>query len=526
MILYYDYINLYGLYFNIFPSLFFVSLCVLSRNIKLYKIQTCFITSKRKLTRTKPLFSFVQSTMLTISKPESLAPLDGLSTQVSISPSALTPSAVTPSTITPTAITPTSLAQSATSVEYIDCLCQDGIQERFTNEQFFLNGHGYKMIKKLGDTLQGEMYEAEIFDENALIKSSQKDEKNKRVNIVGDYENNHHVIIKKTKKKLAYQKLSKDEDGFNIIVDEDIVKEMILMYHITVDNTPLGHYISQFIHFFESDSDYYLVTEYAGKYNLEQFSRRAHKYLKEKKLSLKEWKKIVRFIFWQISVTLYWLHLDLGICHLDLRLENILLKNAKFIQDKNGNVTISQNITIKLTDFGVAEIFKPELNEHETFKCCKNHYGSQYKAPQVFDNNLSSNIYDARKADIFELGIILFKLSCGYDLYKTANINDNGYLALIHRKIPYFIDENNLSLYFNWKILSILDGLLRFNEIDRYDIYQVIQTQYLQIYYSKYKTKIESKSAKQKKINKQQHKKLSLLPYYKMNKTKSLLLSL
>ena len=212
---------------------------------------------------------------------------------------------------------------------------------------------------------------------------------------------------------------------------------MILLHHITFDNKPMGGYCVEFVNFFESDTDYYLVLEYVGKYNLSQFTTKAHQYIKEGKLSSKDWKKIVRFLFWQIAVTINWFHQDLGICHLDLKLENIMVKNGNFIETKIGNstrISIDCNVSIKICDFGVAEIFKQKSNdcfeintddeyfdEHETFKCCKNHYSDQYKSLQVFDPSLSANVYDARKADI-ELGIILFRMCSNTVPYKSADL--------------------------------------------------------------------------------------------------------
>ena len=68
-----------------------------------------------------------------------------------------------------------------------------------------------------------------------------------------------------------------------------------------------------------------------------------------------------------------------------------------------------------------------------------------------------------------------------------------------------YLEDKHLSSYFSWKILSLLDGL-NFNETDRFDIYQVLTHEYLKVYFSKYKSKIEAKSEKQKSINKTQHK--------------------
>ena len=72
-----------------------------------------------------------------------------------------------------------------------------------------------------------------------------------------------------------------------------------MLQYLTVKNKPIGSYIAKFIDFFEDEDNYYLVTEYGG-INLSNFSEMAHEYIKDGRLSLKEWKKIVRFIAWYV----------------------------------------------------------------------------------------------------------------------------------------------------------------------------------------------------------------------------------
>ena len=133
-----------------------------------------------------------------------------------------------------------SLEQSLTSVEYNIDQCEANIDEEtkqieehsecmFQNdinidyEELILTQHGLKKIGKICDGLQGVLYEAKIFDKNILIQGAEQDHKNNKVNIIGHIDKYDHVVIKKTAKKLAHAKLAK-EDGFEMVVDEDIVK--------------------------------------------------------------------------------------------------------------------------------------------------------------------------------------------------------------------------------------------------------------------------------------------------------------
>ena len=107
--------------------------------------------------------------------------------------------------------------------------------------------------------------------------------------------------------------------------------------------------------FFESQNDYYLIMNYISDTNMSQFIKKCHFYIKNGHLELKYYKRITRYLFWQLVVivhvcTLYfvsyieisdclsfkyvyncytvstqWLHNDMHCCHLDLSTDNILI---------------------------------------------------------------------------------------------------------------------------------------------------------------------------------------------------------
>ena len=119
---------------------------------------------------------------------------------------------------------------------------------------------------------------------------------------------------------------------------------------------------------FDDDTSYYLSMEHGGS-DLFDFIIEAHELIACKKLKIKEWRKFTKYLFWQMIVVLKWLHNDMNICHLDLSLENILIKNGDFIAiDKDETqYTINSNVQIKICDFGLAEIF----DENTNFQCTK-----------------------------------------------------------------------------------------------------------------------------------------------------------
>ena len=114
----------------------------------------------------------------------------------------------------------------------------------------------------------------------------------------------------------------------------------------------------------------YLILEYAPKGQLID-------YILVPKLGLQE--KYSKVIFTKILKGIQICHKN-GICHRDLKMENILL---------------DEKYNPKICDFGLATI-----NSQFLTKDCGT---SRYKAPEI----LSQESYDGIKADIFSLGVVL-----------------------------------------------------------------------------------------------------------------------
>lgn len=56
---------------------------------------------------------------------------------------------------------------------------------------------------------------------------------------------------------------------------------------------------------------------------------------------------------------------------MDVTGSNILLTKCEFVEDDDGMVTIGSSITIKLIDFGVAELFNVWKSPNDAFRCNK-----------------------------------------------------------------------------------------------------------------------------------------------------------
>ena len=175
----------------------------------------------------------------------------------------------------------------------------------------------------------------------------------------------------------------------------------------------------------------------------------------------------------------------------------------QFKQSEDGDITLARSISIKICDFGVAEIFKPVTNHKNAFECDKqglNIDNEAYHAPKVFDGVP----YDATKADIWSLGMIFYECLTGQKLYNPQDIwsqchtnRNNGYLALQTGQLHRYLRGNKLNIYFTQSSFRLLCNLLDINESQRITASQLIQCEYFKSYYQKYKAQIASKFNKE-----------------------------
>ena len=427
------------------------------------------------------------------------------------------------------------------------------------DENIILSQRGYTRVRTISETLQGEIIEC-IKVETPTTETNDGNNDNDN-----DKENNiKHVAIKKTNKRLWKQKVSKeDEFGMSFCIEDDILKQALILHHLSVDNTSSGDYIIKYIEFFESYKDFYLVMEYIeDDMNLKNFVEKAHEYINDGKLSLKEYQHFVKYILWQISAVIHWLHDDMHCCHGSLCLENILLKNAHFIEKTDGTVTINNAVSVKLCDFGRGEVFKvneetaddsnnnnnnttntaddgeiddgeidEEFDEMDSlqnninpFLCQKQalfYQNVQYLSPKLYDGD----VYDARKADIWAMGMILYECVIGKPLYKRRNIDiidgkydktkvGSGYWSIEQKQITLFLAMNGLTKYVNKKILSLLNGLLDIDENKRFNSMEILKHEWFKCYYKSYKQRIDKKSETQRQKLSEQSTKMDNFPYY------------
>eukprot|EP01084_Bolivina_argentea_P151221 263968_1 len=410
----------------------------------------------------------------------------------------------------------------------LECSTPPNNENDNISDKNILYENGYDIQRTICDTPQGTIYEAIIISDP----------------------NKSKVAIKKAH-KILYSKGICIENNMNIITHENIMKEAAILHHLTVDNQPTADYIAKFINFFETQHSYFLVMEYCGDVTLKAFCDQAFTYVKQSKLNVKEYKRIMKYLFWQITVTTNWMNNDMHCCHLDMTLNNLIVQNGTFIEDNNGMITINQQIYLKVVDFGLSEIFKvkrrnsKKKNKIKEEKCnnedeyvykyqydpyevdwnnvdgnpffcrkfgIKNH--SQYCAPQIW----MEEPYDARKSDSWDMGIILFKLITGsYPYVQADSEKDTGYWCIENANLKQYLEINNLLQYVSGSVLDLLNGLLNMEEDERLLSADVIHHPWFKSYYSKYKDRIEQKSIEQKQKRKEQKKKMKVFPYYNIS---------
>lgn len=126
--------------------------------------------------------------------------------------------------------------------------------------------------------------------------------------------------------------------------------------------------------------------------------------------------KIARYFFEQILNALEHLHSN-SFCHLDIKLENILL---------------DKDFTVKLTDFG----FASKLEEGK--RLYKKVGTPGYKAPEMWKVGSNFTGYDGVKADVFQLGVLLFIITTGMVPFAEANGGDVWYRPALNGKWDIF----------------------------------------------------------------------------------------
>merc|ERR1712130_932142 len=275
---------------------------------------------------------------------------------------------------------------------------------------------------------------------------------------------NESVIIKITDKQLHFNKIS-NKHGKSLSVQEDIIKEKKLLMYLTANNPPSS--LVKFKGFFHDQYKFFLVMEHGG-HDFFDWIVKCHEWIKDGKLSLKQWKLYTHDLMLQIVEFLKWMHCKMNVCHLDMSLENMLIKGNKFKSDGKGGIRLSRKMQIKICDFGLAEFFDPKVNAQ--FICRKYVGKTHYKAPKVYGKRES---FDARKADMWSLGVSFFMMMIGAPPYKLPTATDDHFPFVQRHDIMGILRRWGREHYIGKEAESLLNGLLHHDEAERLSVHQL-----------------------------------------------------
>jgi len=207
-------------------------------------------------------------------------------------------------------------------------------------------------------------------------------------------------------------------------------------------------YVCEFLGVFQDDSMSYVVTQFSTEGDLFSWcdSLSGFGVAREGKL-----RPLTRQIFSAVA----WLH-DLGICHRDLSLENILL-----------NKGASGDLQVKLIDFGMST----------TQRRTREVRGKQsYQAPEMHNKDAD---YDGFLTDAFALGVVIYCLTAqdypwqstqpsGCQLFNFVSMK--GFRAFLERRKLRKGNGERLIDVFTPPFVEMMEGLLSLNSATRFTL--------------------------------------------------------
>mmetsp|Transcript_28927 Transcript_28927/g.45827 ORF Transcript_28927/g.45827 Transcript_28927/m.45827 type:complete len:442 (+) Transcript_28927:166-1491(+) len=249
---------------------------------------------------------------------------------------------------------------------------------------------------------------------------------------------NQNIVIKVADKSLhAARKSIINETAVH--VDEDIVSEAHILRYLTMHGMQHGlqQYMACYVDFFEDAHNYLLVMQDAGS-SLFSFVLEAHKYIRAGSLSVSEWQKVCKRMSYQISSCVDILHNQMAVCHLDISLENMLIKDVSvmMLPGHANQLCFIPVFKVKICDFGLAECFDSRANPR--FLCSKFVGKKSYKSPEVYAKQ--SN-FDARAADCWSLAVCMFAMALGCMPYNTPCASDQCFAWLMSGYASHLLQQ-------------------------------------------------------------------------------------
>jgi len=304
-------------------------------------------------------------------------------------------------------------------------------QNGLVNYDSILLRKGYILVKKIENTLQGCIYIARHNDTNSK------------------------VVIKIASIKIQNM----------VTFNENIIKEAQIMKYLSKNQPPKG--FIGYIDFFKDDNFQYLVMEYGGV-SLHKYIKYHTLKMRSNKLDIKSWKTHVRKLFKQICLYVNWMHSN-NVCHLDISLENFTIKGFEYDNETN---TIINHGNVYIIDFGLSEYF----GKNSDFMCNKKCGKVRYQSNKVYYGKK----YNAKKVDIWALGVVLFMMILAVFPYEKPTNNDIFYCNIMRGHLGSMIKTQNKHKYIiNYdNFIHLMNGIFC-TENKRYSIKDIINHPYI-----------------------------------------------
>lgn len=237
-----------------------------------------------------------------------------------------------------------------------------------------------------------------------------------------------------TNQKVAIKIIDKKQIGHDL---PRVKTEMDALRNLSHQN------ICRLYHYIETKNKFFIVMEFCSGGEMFDYI------VRKERLEESE----ARHFFRQLVSAIAYVHSQ-GFAHRDLKPENLLL---------------TEELHLKLIDFGLCAKAAGRLDSHQMDTCC----GSPaYAAPEL----IKGEIYKGNEADVWSMGVLLYALLCG-----TLPFEDDN-MQLLYRKIT----KGNY-VEFDWLTPSskeLLRNMLQVNPKHRITIQKLLQHPWMNHKYS------------------------------------------
>ena len=312
---------------------------------------------------------------------------------------------------------------------------QSAIKEKLIKANSFQRNKIKEEIKDLNKKIR--TFSSSPFTINTTINNRNKDNKISHYEIGKVIGKGAYATVKICKNKITQEKFAMKIYEKKILNDN--IKKKCILREIEILKKLNHPNIVKLYDTIISDKNILLIQELVNGISLRDFYNKEIR--NQKNISEKKY-KILTLIFKQIFSAFDYIHKK-NIFHRDIKLENILL---------------TKNYEIKIIDFGFG-LYNPR-NYLQKFFCGT----PNYMAPEI----IMKKEYDCQKADMWSLGILLYKLFCADFPFKGKDEKDL-YRHIIKGK--YKIKE-----YVPDLIKIIIDKILRPKPYQRINCDQILQS--------------------------------------------------